>query len=480
MGSSRRRAWTLSASSHLAEHVAFEHARAEFGRLVRLAAPIILAQLSQMGQGVADAVMAGRVSAADLAGVTLGGNVYWPAMMLISGMIMAVTPTVSQMHGAGRQAEAGEAVRQALWIAVSGGLLLALLMNNLEPFYYWAGVDVRAIPIAVDYLHALSFSVVQLMMFFALRYLCEGMSWTKPAMVIAMSALVAKIFLNNLFIYGGALGPFTVPAMGGVGCGWASAVVINLQLLAMAAVVAAPRIRPAGLYARFSLPDWQRIGRLVRLGFPIGVTTSLEMSLFSVVTIMIGTISVEAVAAHQIAMNVGGLAFMVPLALGMGAAIRVGYNVGADDLDGARLSAWVAVVAAALFSTFAAAAVFFGREHIAGLYTRELEVLTLSAGLMLFVAFFQLFDATQTAAIGALRGFKDTRAPALVAVGAYWLIGFPVAAVLGFGLLGVPSYGLDGFWSGLTLGLAVAACALLLRLRWLAGHVQRVREFADR
>ena len=370
-------------------------------------------------------------------------------------------------------------VRQAIWIALAGGLVLAVLLNNVAPFYDWVGVDERAIPIAVAYLHALSFSVTQLLVFFALRYLCEGMSWTKPAMLIAMGALVLKIFLNDVFIHGGQLGPFDVPAMGGVGCGWASAVVINMQLVCMALVVLAPRVRVAGLYAKLSAPDPGHIWRLVKLGVPIGLSTSLEMALFSVVTLMIGIIGVEAVAAHQIAMNVGGLMFMVPLALGMGAAIRVGFHVGADDHPGAARSAWVAVITAGLFSAFAAGIVLLGRDAIAGLYTNELEVQELAAGLMLFVAFFQLFDATQTAAIGALRGYKDTRTPAVVAIVAYWLAGFPVAAALGFGALGIEAMGLNGFWTGLTLGLAIAAFVLLSRLRWLSRQPARIRQLAS-
>ena len=431
-----------------------------------------------MGMGVADAVMAGRVGAVDLAGVTLGGNVYWPASMLAAGMIMAVTPSVSQLHGAGRQAEAGEVVRQAVWIALVGGILMVVFMNTIEPLYYWIGIDPLAIPIAVAYLHALSFSVIQLMLFFCLRYLCEGLSWTQPAMIIAMLALGIKIYLNDLFIHGGTFGPWTVPRMGGVGCGWATAVVINFQLFAMALVVAFSRAKVAGFYARFSWPRLAEIRRLVRLGLPIGLTTSLEMAVFSGATLVAGTIGVQAVAAHQIAMNVGGLTFMLPLAIGMGAAIRVGFNVGAGDLDAARRSGWVAICVASSFALLAGVVVFLGRDFIASLYSKEAAVVGLAAQLMLFVAFFQLFDASQTTGIGALRGYKDTRTPMLVAMVAYWVIGFPVACLLCFGWLGAPELGLWGIWTGLTLGLGVAAFALIARYHWLSRQPARVLQLA--
>ena len=216
--------------------------RRELSTLSRLTAPMILAQVTQMGMGVADTIMAGQVGAVDLAGIALGGNFYWPFVLLLAGVIMSLTPSVSQLHGAGREAEAGEVARQAMWIALAGGLLMILFLHNVEPLYHLLGVDERAIPVAVAYLEALSFGVLPVLGYFALRYLCEGMSWTVPAMWIAAGALALKIPLNYLFIYGA----FGFEGMGGVGCGWASAIVLTGQLLAMITVVSRSRIRVTG------------------------------------------------------------------------------------------------------------------------------------------------------------------------------------------------------------------------------------------
>ena len=206
-------------------------ALAEFRTLGALALPIVVTQLAQMGMGVADAIMAGRVSATDLAGITLGANLYWPLMLLLSGIVMAVTPSVSQLRGAGQIGAAGAVVRQALWIAVSGGIALAILLQNVEPVYRLLGVDERAIPVARDYLRAASLGLPAMLAYVSLRCLCEGMSWTRPAMFIGISMLALKVPLNWLFIYGDpALG---VPAMGGVGCGWATAIVMVYGLVAI-------------------------------------------------------------------------------------------------------------------------------------------------------------------------------------------------------------------------------------------------------
>ena len=449
-------------------------AAAELKALATLAAPIILTQLSHMGMSVVDAVMAGRVSPADLAGVALGGNFYWPAMLLISGIALSVTPLVSQMHGAGQEAQAGAVVRQALWIAFGGGLVLAIAMQFGEAGYRLIGVDPAAIPIASAYLSAMSFGLVPILGYFVLRYFCEGLSWTRPAMVVALSGLALKVPLNYLFVYGG----FGIPALGGVGCGVSGAIVMWGELIAMIAVARYSRVRRIGALARFSWPDPRLIWRLLKLGLPIGFAIFFEMAVFSVVTLLVGRLGVEAVASHQIAANVGGVTFMIPLAMGMAATIRVGHNVGARNYAAARRSAFVALMAAAAFAVVAAGLLLWLREAIAGLYSTDAGVVAIASGLLMIVALYQFVDDTQVVAMGALRGYKDTRAPMLTAALAYWGIGLPVGAALGFGIGGVAALGVTGFWIGLVVGLSVAALMLITRLTRLSRNEARVQRFA--
>lgn len=446
----------------------------ELRALLPLAAPIIFAQLAQMALGVADTIMAGRVSAADLAGVAVGGNLYFPLFMLITGIVMAVNPTVAQLAGGGRSHEAGEVARQALWIALIGGLVLIAVLLNAATLYRAMGVDPRAIPIASSYLQGIATGVLPALGYFALRYLCEGLSWTLPAMLIAVGALFVKLPLNYLFIYGGA----GIPAMGGVGCGWATAAVNVFQFLAMLLIVRHPRVRVTGLLSRSSPPQWAMIRRLVVLGVPIGAIAFLEISLFSGTTLLIGRISVDAVAAHQVAMNVGGLAFMIPLALGIAASIRVGTNIGAGDLAAARHSGRVAIGASLVFAAAMAIAIYFGRHAAAQLYSTDPAVIALAVQLMLFAAGFQFFDASQTTIIGVLRGYKDTRTPMLISILAYWAVGFLLAAALGLGWWGLEPLGVLGFWSGLTAGLAAASVAFFARFRWLGRHPERIAALA--
>lgn len=450
-------------------------ARSEFGSLTALAVPMIVTQLSQMGMGVADAIMAGRVSAADLAGVALGGNLFWPLMLFMSGVIMSVTPSVSQLHGARRESQIGGVIRQALWLAAAGGVATLLLLGYCEAFLNFVGVDPAAIPVAVGYVGALRWGMLPVLGYFALRYLCEGMSWTTPAMVIALVGLLLKVPLNLLFIHGG----FGIPAMGGVGCGVSSALVMWFELVAMLAVVSFSRMRRIGLFARFAWPDVREMLRLLRLGLPIGATMFVEMAVFSCITLLIGRLGVDAVAAHQIASNVGGLTFMIPLAIGTAATVRVGYNVGANDLVRAKIAGKVAIVAALIFAVLAAALVMLARHQIPLLYSSDAGVIAVAIELLVLIAIYQIFDDTQAVVIGVLRGYKDTRTPLLVSLLAYWAFALPVGAALGFGF-GVPALGVRGFWIGLILGLVLVAVILAARFVWLSARDERIRSYAQR
>ena len=449
--------------------------RRELNEIVKLASPIIVTQLAQMSMGVADTVMAGHVSAADLAGVALGGNLYWPVMITLGGVLQSVTPSVSQYRGAAKLDAIPHLIRQALWLAFGGGILLFGLMQFSELAFRGIGVDPKAIPIAVAYLDWLLYGLPPVLGYFVLRYLCEGMSWTLPGMVIALVALVVKLPLNYLFIYGGA----GIEPMGGAGCGLSSAIVMWFELFAMLGVMRWSRMRNVSVFARFERPHRREIWRITRLGVPIGATRFFEMGMFSLISLLIGRLGVDSLAAHQIAGTINGVTFMIPLSLGVAATIRVGFNVGAGKLDAARLSAFVALGSSVIFAVAAAAVLLLFRGDIAAWFSTDLAVVALAADLLIFIAVYQLFDDAQAAAIGALFGYKDTRVPMWVTLISYWLFALPLGAALGLTTFG-STLGVRGFWWGLTLGLGLVAVVLTIRLNWLSRQTERITLFARR
>ena len=254
-----------------------------------------------------------------------------------------------------------------------------------------------------------------------------------------------------------------MPALGAGGLGLASALVMCLQALGMGAYLARTRrFADLRLFSRYEPPQWPAIRGLLALGLPIGVTWLMEGGLFVATALVIGRLGEVPAAAHQIAINVASLCFMVPMALAEATTVRVGHAVGRGDGDGLRRAAYAGLTLVLVTQLITGAALLFGNEAIAALYTGDAAVITLAAALLLLAAAFQFPDGVQVLSVGALRGLKDTRMPMLIAAFAYWGIGMPLGAVLGLGL-GVPAQGPVGMWIGLIAGLTVAAVLLGLR-----------------
>lgn len=436
------------------------------------------AQLAQMGMGVADTIMAGRYGSADLAGVALGASILWPSMMLVFGVVQAVTPTVSQLNGARAYTEIGDVIHQGLWMALAGGLIVVAILNSIEPLYHLMRVDPVAVAISVPYLKWCSLGMPALMCFFCLRFLADGTGWTRPALLIAVTALLLKIPLNYVLIYG----KFGLPEMGGVGCGVAQAIIMWFQLILVLFVVTRKRFAYTGWMDKFSWPEWRIIKSLLVIGIPIGTTIFAEMGLFSFTTLLLGQFGAAVVASHNIAMNLNAIFFMPPMALGMAATIRIGFRVGAQEIEDARLTAVIAFLTTAAVAIAGSILIFFFREDLVSLYTTESQVMSLSVTLLLFVVFFLFFDASQAVFVGALRGYKDTKVPMWIALFSYWGIGLPTQIIFGFGFIGEPME-VYGFWLGLAAGVGCAALLLGARLLYVSGNVPLIRQLtreADR
>ncbi|MBT4160048.1 MAG: MATE family efflux transporter [Gammaproteobacteria bacterium] len=446
----------------------------ESRQLFHLALPLMGAQLAQMGMGVADTIMAGRYSSADLAGIALGTSILWPSMMLVMGVLQAITPTVAQLNGARDYPAIGDVIRQGIWLGIGGGLFVVAILNNVEPVYHMMKVDPVAVAISVPYLKMCSMGIPALMCFFCLRFLADGMGYTRPALIIAISGLLLKIPLNYVLIYG----KFGFPEMGGVGCGVAQAVIMWLQLLLVTFVVFHRRFDKTGWRSKFSPPQWRMIKPLLIVGIPIGTTIFAEMGLFSLTTLLLGRFGAEVVASHNIAMNINAIFFMPPMALGMAATIRIGFRVGAGDIIESRTTAAIAFATTALFAIGGAILIYLFRDPLVGVYTREAVVMNLASTLLLFAVFFLFFDASQATFVGALRGYKDTRIPMYIALFSYWVVGLPIGISLGFGYVG-DAMGVYGFWLGLAIGVGTAASLMGYRLWRVSGDLALIGKLSN-
>lgn len=435
--------------------------RAELRALLALATPIIIAQLAHTAMGFVDTVMAGRVSPRDLAAVALGNSLWVPVFLLMTGILLATTPKVAQRFGSGQQQEIGPLVRQALWLALAVGGGAAALLWNAEPVLHLMQVDPSLVEPAMGYLRGVACGFPAVALYHVLRCYSDGLGHTRPSMMLGIGGLLLNIPLNYVLIYG-KLG---LPALGGVGCGWATGIVMWSMLLGMLWWVNwAPYYRPSQLFARFDWPQWPVLRRLLSIGVPIGVAVFAEASIFSVIALLIGGLGATVVAGHQIALNFSSLVFMIPYSLGMAATVRVGQSLGRDQPREARFAAGVGMATALAYACLSASLMLLWRSEIAQIYTASAEVIAVASSLIVYSALFQFSDAIQVTAAGALRGYQDTRATMLYTLFAYWGIGLPVGYGLGLAdWFGEPS-GPRGLWQGLVVGLTCAAVLLGIRL----------------
>ncbi len=439
----------------------------ELGATIVLAAPLVLGQLSAIGMNVIDTMLAGHLDGHTLGAVAVGANVWVLAIVLIIGVMMALQPSVAQLHGGGRDEAVAPLFRQALWMALPLGIALAFATAYAGPLLFGLlAVDPALVADATRFLRAIAFGAPALTLFFALRGLSEGLGMTRPTMWFSLLGLVLLGPIGYALMYGTA----GFPRLGAFGCGLATAIVLWLQALAFALYTATrPRYRPLGLLARFDPPDPRMIGELLRIGVPMAVTLFMEASLFVAVALLIGSLGTAVVASHQIAINVVSVAFMIPLGIAMATTVRVGHAVGRDDARGVRSAGAAGLLLTVAVQLVSASVLFVAPGGIAALYTRDAAVATFAAELIVLAAVFQLSDGIQAVGNGALRGLKDTRVPMLITAFAYWVVGMPVGAWLAF----AAGHGARGMWYGLIAGLTVAAILLPLRFRRLAGRLGR-------
>ncbi|MDA0825200.1 MAG: MATE family efflux transporter, partial [Proteobacteria bacterium] len=406
--------------------------KSELNVLLRLSAPMIATQFFIMGMGFVDTAMSGQYSSLDLAGVAMGGVILWPLFMLFAGVLTALTPMVSQHVGGGRRLAVGALIQQGIWVAMIFGVILFLLVRISEPLLILFDVAPEAVSIAMAYLKAASWGCPAVMLYVTLRYACEGLGQTLLPMLIAGTTLPINAGLNYVLIYG----LFGAPELGGEGCGWATAITMWFELGVMLLVIRRPWLRNTGLFERVLKPKLATIKSILQVGLPIGMTMFLEMTVFSLVSLLVGSIGIAAIGANTIGGNLNWFVFVIPMALGSAASIRVGYHVGAKDYALAAKVARLSVLISATYAFLASLVLVLGREVLPRIYTSDPAVLALTAEVLLIVAAYQFFDCTQATMIGALRGYKDTQYPMIISIIGYWLIALPVGTILGWGLMG--------------------------------------------
>lgn len=424
--------------------------------ILRLGVPLVGNNLALAAMGTVDTLMAGRLGSRSLAAVAVGVAFYNLFMFAALGVMMAVSPLIAHARGGSRHDEVVLYSRQALWLALGLAGLLVPLMFLVGPALRAIGTAPEVIPEATGFVHAMAAGYPAMLAYLALRFTSEGLGQTRPIFLAACGGLVINILGNWVFMYG-LLG---MPALGAVGCGVASALVmwtlLGLMLLQLKHGAAFRRYR---LFARHLPPEPARLREILRLGLPICGSMLSESGLFIACALIMGTLGAVQVGAHQVALNFASLTFMVPLALHSATMVHVGHLLGGYRHAEARRAGFAGIWLCTSLMAVSCVGLVLANHGIASLYTNDAAVVELASRLLLFAGVFQISDGLQVGAMGALRGFKDARMPLVLTLVAYWGVGFPMAWWLGI----LAGYGPEFVWVGLIAGLSVCAVLLLWR-----------------
>lgn len=425
----------------------------EAGRTLRLAAPLAAGHLSHGLVGLVDAMVAGHHGTATLAAVSVGAALFWLPMLAPMGTLMALPPAVSQLDGAGKRHEIGPLFRQSLWLALALGLVLLGLLSLVPSLLVPMGIAPDIVPGVVGFLHGVRWGVPAFALYLCMRYLSDGLHWSLPTMLLGFGGLCVLAPLAYIFT-NGLLG---LPEMGAAGIGLATSLMFWLQALGFALYLAkSRRFADLELFSHWQWPQWPTQRQLLSTGLPIGVMVTMEGGLFAATALLIGRLGEVQVAAHQVALNVATMCFMLPFGIAEATTVRVGHALGRHDYSAVRSAAFAGLALAMATQAFSALLMLLGHNAIAALYSADPAVIALGGSLLLYAALFQFPDGVQVISAGALRGLQDTRVPMVIAAFSYWGIGMPVGAGLGLWL----GWGPRGMWLGLTAGLFVAAIFL--------------------
>lgn len=437
--------------------------------LLHLAWPVLIAQAAVMANSVIDTLMAGRLSSVDLAAVGIGASIYATVFVTAMGVLLALTPVVSHHYGAGRFQEIGADVRQCAWLALALSVIAFAVLKHPDPLLAFSRLTPEVELKVRAYLDGVAWAVPGLLFFRVFFGFTTGIGRPRPVMAFNLLGLLLKVPLNWVFMYG----HFGLPAMGGAGCGWSSAVIMwTLATLAWLWCRRDADYAPYAVFARFDPPRPAALRELLVLGLPMGITFMVDVTAFTFMALFIARLGPEISAAHQIAANVAVFVFMVPLALGSATGVLVGQALGAGDSRRARHAGLLGLALGTGVAALVGTAIWFGAEPLARAYTADAQVAAAAATLLSIVAVYHVADSVQAVMAQVLRGYKRATAPMVIYAISLWGVGLGGGYLLGLtDVLGAPR-GATGFWIAAVASLTLAGTGVFVYFL----RISRVRQ----
>ncbi|RJP61866.1 MAG: MATE family efflux transporter [Ignavibacteriales bacterium] len=438
-----------------------ENLKRHINETVKLAVPVSIGQIGHIMMGVVDSLMVGQVGTVPLAAAALVNGLFFLVLVLGIGMTMAITPLVAISKGANNVDDCGMILRQALLVNMVFALLLLAMIFFGADLIQYMNQPPEVVAEARSYMKILALSVIPFLLFQVYRQFLEGISVVKPPMIIAVLANLFNAFSNWCLIFGN-LG---FPALGLDGAGISTFLTRTIMaFVLMFYVINSKKFAIYNPTLKYKTINLKVIKKVIAIGLPSGLQYFLEVGAFSFSAIMIGWLGAVPLAAHQIAINLASVTYMIVLGIGAAGTIRVGSALGKRDYKNMRRAGFTAIgIAISLMFCFAIIFIVL-RNFLPTLYVDDIPVIELASTLLIVAALFQLFDGTQATAIGVLRGLTDVKIPLIISFGAYWLLGVPVGYILAFTF----ELGTMGIWLGFLVGLASVAISLTMRFNHLS------------
>jgi multidrug resistance protein, MATE family len=423
--------------------------------MIALAAPVVMAELGWVAMGLVDTLMVGRLGADAIGAVGLGSMLFVAIAVFAMGLLLGLDPLVAQAYGAKRLDECHRWLIDGVWLSALIALPLVAVTLGVDALLPTWGLPTSVLRLTQPYLEILAWSLPPLLLYVAFRRYLQALGIVTPVMVALIVANVVNVVVNWILIFG----RFGAPALGVRGAAYATLLsrVFMAGFLFVVILLREAHTSPPLVETRFGF-DAARLRQLVELGFPAAGQTVLEVGVFAAATALAGRVSAGALAAHQIALNMAAVTFMVPFGIASAAAVRVGYAVGRGDTDGVRSAGWTAIAIGVAFMSAAAVVFLAAPGPLIRAFTNDVEVIRTGISLLFVAAVFQLFDGLQGVTTGVLRGLSDTRTAMLWNLAGHWCLGLP----LGYALCFTAGLGVVGLWWGLSTGLMVCGVALLI------------------
>jgi len=429
-----------------------------------LAYPVVLSQLGHIMVGVVDTAMVGQIGTNEQAAVALANSLYTLVLVFGLGVSYGVTPLVAAADSSNNITENASLLKHSIIINTLLGIILFVLLVIIAPVLNLFDQKQEVVDLAIPFLNVMMLGMIPLCVFSAFKQFAEGLSNTKTAMIISVAANLLNVLLNYLLIFG----HWGLPEMGLMGSCWASFIARLLMALVMFLYVYKNSYFKK-YWIGFSFKNISKAltKKILAIGVPSGLQWVFEVGAFAFAVIMIGWISPKAQAAHQIALSIAAVTYMMASGLSAAASVRVGNQYGLKNVQGVRIAGFSAFIVVLVFMGLMAMSFILLRNWLPTFFTKDTEVIGISSTLIIIAAFFQLSDGTQVVGLGALRGLKDVKIPTIITLIAYWVIGLPMSYLLAFKF----NFGVEGVWYGLSLGLTISALLLFARFNYISKKV---------